>query len=484
MVGNHSALYFPPDLAVFRPRRRGPPKLPESRVAPSGHPWPHMDPGQLRADARSIFEAGLRAADAESAVSRHLRLEGDNLMVGGRPWPLEDPARRVRVVGMGKASAAMALSVEKLLGPRIDSGLVVVKDGHGRPLEKIRVLEAGHPIPDHRGLRGADTLLGELEDLEEGDLAICLVSGGGSALTPAPVAGTTLGGKQEVTRLLLASGATIHQINTLRKHLSRIKGGQLARHAFPGSVVTLALSDVVGDDLDTIASGPTVPDRSTFADCIDILESRGLSHLVPSPILSHLQAGARGGRTETPKGDHPAFARGQNLIVGNNQMALEAAGEMAKALGYQVAFPDSLEEGEARDLASSHLAVARSFRREESVGSPPLCILTGGEATVTIRGTGKGGRNQEFVLAAALALEGTEGVVVLSAGTDGTDGPTDAAGAICDGATSQRGRALGLDPELHLTANDSYNFFQPLGDLVKTGPTFTNVLDLRIVLVA
>ncbi len=416
-------------------------------------------------------------------MARCLSMDGKSLVVGGRSWPL-NAGRRIRVVGMGKASAAMALPLEKLLGSRIESGLLIVKDGHGLPLQRIRIAEAGHPIPDHRGVEGVAALLRQLKGLRASDLAFCLVSGGGSALTPAPVDGITLEQKQEVTRLLLSSGATIHELNIVRKHLSRIKGGGLARRAFPAPVVSLVLSDVVGDDLGTIASGPTVADRSTFADALAVLERRQLFERVPPPVLRHLEAGGRGEIPETPKGDHPAFAAAQTLIVGDNQMALEAAGDKARRLGYRVVLPTSLQEGEARDLAADHLALAREIRKGRADGSPPLCLLSGGEATVTVRGPGLGGRNQEFVLAAVIELDGTAGITVLSGGTDGTDGPTDAAGAVGDGESCERARAMGLDPAASLAANDSYRFFQPLGDLLTTGPTLTNVLDLRLVLVA
>jgi hydroxypyruvate reductase len=241
---------------------------------------------------------------------------------------------------------------------------------------------------------------------------------------------------------------------------------------------------VVGDDLDTIASGPTVADRSSFGDCLTILRRRGLEDQIPSPVLAFLEAGFRGEIAETPKADDPVFAGIQNLIVGNNRMALDAAGRKAEGLGYTPVFPEALEEGEAQELALEHLALARKLRGTKRAGSRPLCLLTGGEATVTIRGTGKGGRNLEFALAAALELDGVEGITLLSGGTDGTDGPTDAAGAVCDGDTARRGRASGMDPQTYLSANDSYHFFQPLGDLLKTGPTSTNVMDLRVILVS
>ena len=442
-----------------------------------------MDARELRKDAEAIFQAGLKAVDAGDAVARQLSVEGRSLVVGGTPYSL-DSLGKIRVVGMGKASAAMARPLEEALGDRIHSGLLIVKYGHTLPLNRIRVVEAGHPVPDERGETAVRELLQLLEGGGSGDLVVCLISGGGSALSPAPARGTTLKEKQEITSLLLSSGATIHEMNTVRKHLSRIKGGRLARRAHPASVVSLILSDVVGDDLDTIASGPTVPDAGTFRDCLEILGRRNLRSRTPRAILSLLESGARGEIPETPKPGDPILAKVRNIVVGNNRMALEAAGEKARELGYRTLFPPSLEEGEAREVARAHVALAGEVRRGVVKGTPPTCILTGGETTVTLRGGGKGGRNQEFALAAALEIAGQEGVVVLSGGTDGTDGPTDAAGAVVDGNSAARGQSAGMDPRFYLEENDAYHFFQPLGDLLKTGPTFTNVMDLRIVLVS
>jgi hydroxypyruvate reductase len=289
---------------------------------------------------------------------------------------------------------------------------------------------------------------------------------------------------QEITRLLLGSGATIHELNTVRKHISRLKGGLLARLAHPATVISLILSDVVGDDLDTIASGPTVPDGGTFRDCLRILDRRGIRALAPGGILTVLEAGARGEIPDTPKAGDPVFDSVRNLIVGNNRMALEAAAAKARELGYDTQLPAGYEEGEAREVALAHVALARDVQERSGSASRATCIITGGETTVTVRGKGTGGRNQELALAAALEMDRTSGIVVLSAGTDGTDGPTEAAGAVADGESVDRGRRAGMDAGEYLAANDSYNFFRPLGDLLLTGPTFTNVMDLRIVLVA
>ncbi len=437
----------------------------------------------LRSDAFSIFQAGLQAANPVEAVERHLRLEEDKLLVDGVSYPL-DGIREVRVVGMGKASAVMAKPVTDLLGDRISGGIINVKHGHRYPLSGIQVVEAGHPVPDEAGLRGTKEMIRFLADTKAEDLVFCLISGGGSALSPAPADGLSLGDKRDVTRRLLDCGATIHEINSVRKHLSRIKGGRLARLAQPATLVSLVLSDVIGDDLDTIASGPTVPDPSTYYDCLRILTRYNLGEVIPQPALRHLEAGARGEIPDTPKAHDPAFLKTQNVVVGSNTLAVGAAQKKAMALGYHTLILSSSVEGETREVARVHAAIAKEVLETGNPVPSPACIISGGETTVTIRGVGKGGRNQEFALAAALGIENLDRVLILSGGTDGTDGPTDAAGAIADGDTVERGRSRGLDAETYLANNDSYNFFLPLEDLVMTGPTLTNVMDLRLVMVS
>jgi hydroxypyruvate reductase len=315
------------------------------------------------------------------------------------------------------------------------------------------------------------------------DLVLVLISGGGSALTPAPVAGITLAEKQALTKALLACGADIREMNMLRKHVSRIKGGQLARAAQPAQVRTLILSDIVGDPLDAIASGPTVPDPTTYADALGILDKYRIRSEIPASIRTHLEAGAAGKVAETPKPDDPLFARVRSLMVASNIQALEAAAVEAKALGLTPMILSSFVEGETREVARMHAALALEVRASGNPRRPPVCLITGGETTVTLKGKGKGGRNQEFALAAAFDIAGQRDVVVLSAGTDGTDGPTDAAGALADGETIARARALGLHPRAALEGNDAYPFFEKLGDLIMTGPTRTNVMDVRLVLV-
>ncbi len=430
----------------------------------------------------AIFQVGLRAVDAANAIRKYVRLENGVLTIGDKNYDLGDFSG-VFVIGAGKASAEMARPLEEILGDHLVSGIINVKYGHGRSLRRVEVNEAGHPVPDEAGLRGAEKVKGTLSLTGESDLVIFLLSGGGSALLPSPAPGLTLEDKQRLTQWLLESGANIQEINAIRKHVSAVKGGHLARLAFPSTLVSLILSDVIGDSLDSIASGPTVPDGTTFKDCLRVLEKFGLTRKIPPAVQDHLEKGARGEIEETPKAGDPAFARTQNLIVGSNIQALLAAREKAESLGYNCLILSSSIEGETREIARMHAALAKEILASGHPVQRPACLISGGETTVTIRGRGLGGRNQEFALAAGIAIEGLPDVIVVSGGTDGTDGPTDAAGAIADGTTVGRARALGLEATDYLRENDSYHFFEPLGDLLITGPTLTNVMDLRLVLV-
>lgn len=428
--------------------------------------------------ALSIFRAALKAADPVQAVLRHVRVEGSVLIAGKTRYRLEHLGA-IYVVGAGKASASMAQAVERLLGKRITSGAINVKYGHGANLKRIEVNECGHPVPDQAGLQGAERIADIASRAGERDLVICLISGGASALLPLPVPPVTLDDKQRLTQLLLECGANIHEMNCLRKHLSLVKGGQLAKSVWPARVLTLVLSDVIGDDLDTIGSGPTVADRSTFTDASGILTKYGLWERAPQAVAQHL----REARDETPKAGDPVFERVQNLIVGSNRLAVDAAAARAKELGYRTLVLSTSIEGETREVARMHAAIAREVLASGRPVKAPACVISGGETTVTIRGNGLGGRNQEFALAAALDIQGLTEVVVLSGGTDGTDGPTDAAGGIVDETTVQRGKALGLDARDYLANNDSYHFLENTAGLIKTGPTRTNVMDVRLVLV-
>ncbi len=440
-----------------------------------------------RKHALQIFRAALNAADPQRAVLRNLKFDGRTLTAARRRYSLSK-FNRIQVIGAGKAGAAMAAAVERLLGRRISGGLVNVPDGALTHPRRIELNESGHPVPDRRGLDGTRRIAEIVRNAGERDLLLCLISGGASALMPDPAPPITLAGLQHTTRQLLASGAAIRELNTVRKHISQIKGGQLARLASPATVIALILSDVIGDDLDVIGSGPTVPDASTFEDAARVFERYAIH--APAAVVRRIASGVGGAIAETPKPGDPAFDRVQNIIVGGNRQAIHAAALEARALGYRPLVLSTFIEGETRDVASMHAAIAKEILSSGRPVRPPVCILSGGETTVTVRGKGQGGRNQEFVLAAAIALYGSTDdggafgqATIFSAGTDGIDGPTDAAGAIADERTLDRARALGLDARRFLANNDSYHFFEKLEALVKTGPTGTNVMDVRIILV-
>ena len=431
----------------------------------------------LRKQALRIFGAALRAADGAEAVRRHARVDAGVLIAGRKRYRL-GRFQNVYVIGAGKASVRMAGAVEGLLGRRIRSGAINTKYGHAGALRRIDVNECGHPVPDRRGFEGAARIAEIARQAGPDDLVICLISGGASALLPLPARPVTLEEKQKTTQLLLHCGATIHEINCVRKHISSIKGGQLARLAYPAAVLTLILSDVIGDDLDVIGSGPTVPDQSTFAQAKAVLKKYRVWDKTPAGVRERIGSNA----DETPKPGDMAFERVQNLIVGSNQLAVDAAAHQARKLGFRTMVLSTFIEGEAREVARVHAGIAREIRSAHRPVRPPACVISGGETTVRMVGRGQGGRNQEFALAAAMGIDGLKDVLILSGGTDGTDGPTDAAGAMADGTTWARAKCLGLDAVSYLANNDSYHFFQALGDLVTTGPTGTNVADVQIVL--
>lgn len=434
-----------------------------------------------------IVAAALRAVEPGQAVRQALRLEGAELVVGARRFPLHRLSR-VMVVGAGKASAPMAAEAEALLlstGVSVE-GVVIVRDGHGVPTRHVRIIEASHPIPDQRGMDGTDAVLALLAraGAEEGTLVLCMLSGGGSALLTRPAAGLTAEDLQRTTSLLLRSGAPIQDVNAVRKHLDTVKGGGLARAAGGAPLVALVLSDVVGNPLDVIASGPTVPDTSSWADVGRIVEERGLWPTLPPAIAEQIRAGVSGALAETPKPSDPAFTSGrvQTLLVGSNRQACQAAAREAQTLGVASLLLTTFVEGEAREVGRW---LAALLREVDASGNPlprPCCLIAGGETTVTVRGEGLGGRNQEVALGAARDLAGLSRVLLASIGTDGSDGPTDAAGALVDGTTLGRAASRGLDPADFLARNDAYHFFQPLGDLLLTGPTRTNVNDLYVLL--
>ena len=414
---------------------------------------------RLRRDALAIFEAALRAADAGNAVRKHLR----------KALPDLRGFERVYLLAVGKAAPAMAKAVSGVLGSRLDGGIVVTKHGHASAeVAPFDVFESAHPTPDEQGAAAAQEVEKLLAQLNARDLLICAISGGASALLPAPVAGLSLDEKKEITNRLLRAGANIHELNAVRKHLSRLKGGRLAALAYPATVVSLLLSDVIGDDPAVIGSGLTAPDPSTIDDAIGVMQKFGL--------------GLPNYATETPKPGDVAFKNTTNVIVGSNRQAIAAAAREAKRLGYRTLILSSTMQGETREVARVHAQILREATSSGNPVKPPACILSGGETTVTVRGSGKGGRNQEFALAAAVEISSLRNALILSGGTDGTDGPTDAAGAIATGDTLRRANKLGLNAEEFLSRNDSYPFFDALGDLIKTGPTGTNVMDVHLLI--
>ena len=434
----------------------------------------------------SIYRAALAAVDPFKAVLGAVSVENGSLQVAGAVYDL-DAFERILVVGAGKATARMAQAIESLLGERISAGLVVVKDGHALPLNRIEQVEAAHPVPNEAGMAGTQRILQMLQGADERTLVICLLSGGASALLVSPVTGLTLQDKQQTTRLLLNAGATISELNAVRKHLSSVKGGRLARAAFPAQLLALILSDVIGDPLDVIASGPTAADSTTYTDAWTVIAKYALQGSLPETVLNCLQDGIAGLVAETVKVTDPCLVGTRNVIIGNLSRALETASDQATQLGYATRIVTACLQGEAR-AAAGFLA---TWALTELAGMRPgerRCLLCGGETTVTVRGAGLGGRNQELALAFALEIEGVAGVLLLSAGTDGTDGPTDAAGAMVDGTTAALARRVGLDAHRALEDNDSYGFFRLLDAATGacchylTGPTGTNVMDVQIVL--
>lgn len=443
--------------------------------------------GGPRSVLNALFRTALAAVDPYDAVKRVLGSRGAGSVAEDVLSDL-DAYRAVIVLGAGKATARMAAAAENILDGRISSGAIIVKYGHGVPLDRVQQFEAGHPVPDEPGVRGTGRVLELARSAGDRDLVLCLLSGGGSALLVAPAEGISIADKQQVTDLLLRSGADITEMNAVRKHLSAVKGGRLAREAAPAAVVSLLLSDVIGDRLDVIASGPTAPDRSTFAEAVQVVERYGLRDALPSAVAAFLERGRAGAVLETVKEDDPCLLKVRNVVVGSLRQALDAAEQRARDLGYLPTIMTDALQGDTHDaarmFAEQAIAVQKVLPRAER-----RCLLAGGETTLVVRGAGSGGRNQELALAFALAVDGVPGITLLSAGTDGTDGPTDAAGAVVDGFTAQTARSAGLDPASYLERNDSYGFFKELdrrtgiGYHLKTGPTGTNVMDLQLMIV-
>jgi hydroxypyruvate reductase len=460
-----------------------------------------------------ILARALAAVEPGEAVARTMRREGNQLYVDGQRYKLT-AYDRVLLVSVGKAAVPMAQSAAAILGERLSGGLVVTKEGQLGPeirdwggesgsiaeqgeaqrvsqppisnlqsISNLQFFEAGHPIPDERGVAAARQVAQLLEAAGERDLVLALISGGGSALLPLPVAGVSLGEIQALTGMLLASGATINEMNALRKHLEQLKGGGMARMAAPAALATLVLSDVVGSPLDVIASGPTVPDNTSFGDALAVLERYDLLERAPAPIGAHLRAGVAGQVADTPKPGERVFERVQTVVVGSNLLAAEAALNEARAQGLNAALLSTYVQGEAREVGRVLAAIAREIDASGQPLARPACLVAGGETTVTLRGGGRGGRNQELALAAVPELAGLRDTLLVALATDGGDGPTDAAGAVASGATHSEALAAGLSVERALAQNDAYPFFAALGDLLLPGPTATNVNDLAFVFV-
>ncbi|MCI0520040.1 MAG: DUF4147 domain-containing protein [Chloroflexi bacterium] len=439
-----------------------------------------LPPSPWAAPVERILQAALSAVDPAQAVARHLSRQGDDLFVAGRRYDLRR-IRRVYLLGAGKAGAPMALQAAALLGERLTAGLVVVKDGHlpaaGEAVPAaLEFVESGHPIPDERGVRAAGRMIALLRQAGEDDLFLCVISGGGSALLNFPAEGVSLADLQDLTARLLACGASVIEINTLRKRLDQLKGGQLARLAAPARLAALILSDVIGDPLEVIASGLTAPDPTTSADALRILQRYDLPGKIPASISVRLER-----MSDTPKPGDPLFESVQNVIVASNRQAALAALQQAQREGFHAMLLTTWLQGEARQAGRFLAAVARQLALCGEPLPRPACLIAGGETTVTLQGNGMGGRNQEVALGAVEEFAGLPDAALLTLATDGGDGPTVAAGAWVDGATLERARALGMHPAAYLARSDAYHFFAPLGGLLVTGPTRTNVNDLAFV---
>jgi glycerate 2-kinase len=448
-----------------------------------------MPPFDLHAIAAQLQQAALAAVDPAEAVYRVVSRVGDRLLIDRQTYTLRN-FDHIYVVGAGKASMPMAEAISEVLhdqlsGGRLTSGVIITKYHHDdRALPKqLRVYEAGHPVPDGQSVAATRDLAALLDQVTPRDLVFCVISGGGSALMTLPAEGITLADLQTTTQLLLRAGATIHQINAVRKHLDTIKGGGLARLAHGAPIVSLILSDVIGDDLSVIASGPTAPDPSTFAEAWRVIEQFDLVDQLPAAVRARLERGLSGEIPDTPKPGDPLFDQVQTVIIGSNAQAAQAAEKTARQLNFNTLLLSTQVQGEAREVAQVAAAIAKEIALYNRPAQKPACLILGGETTVTVKGSGLGGRNQELALAAALAIDGLPNTLIAALGTDGTDGPTDAAGAIVTGETVGRAQAIGLDAQAYLAHNDAYHFFQALGDLISTGPTGTNVNDLLFVLV-
>ncbi len=441
-------------------------------------------------DLKNIYRAAVREVDPAGLIQSRVKKDGRQLIIHGPDAEISEDLSRYRqviVLGVGKASARMAAAMEDILADELSCGFILTKYGYGLPLRKIQILEAGHPVPDENSLAGGRRMTQMACAAEDSTLIINLISGGGSSLLCLPADGISLDDKRRTTGALLASGANIDEMNCIRKHLSKIKGGGLVKMASPARLINLILSDVIGDRIDTIASGITAPDPTTFADALSIVRKYALDDKLPQAVRDHLNKGTQGNIPETPKEGDPVFSHTANIILGNNTLAAEAARRTAERLGYKARILSATLSGEASAAGSYFAKLARDIDAGKSDMAKPAVIIAGGETTVTLRGKGKGGRNQELALAYAIELHRicpeVPNIFFLSAGTDGSDGPTDAAGAFVTPALMEKMKTIAVQAEAHLAQNDAYPFFQDTGCLFKTGPTYTNVCDIQILVV-
>lgn len=432
-------------------------------------------------DAQFIFSSACDGVKPDKLVFKNLKLKDNLLSIQNFRLDLST-IEHIYVIGAGKASGLMAQAVETLLGNKIDEGCIGVKYGHACQLHKITCIEAGHPVPDHNGLRVSQKIIQLAQKAQESDLVICLFSGGGSALMADCPAGITLDELQNLSSLLLRCGANIYEINAVRKHLSAIKGGNLAKIIYPATALSLLLSDVVGDAMDIIASGSTVPDTSTYQKAVEVIDKYKLRLKISPGIIKMLEDGEAGLIPETPKSGDQIFLKVHNFIIGNNRTALDAAQTKAEKLGYSARIVTSTLNGDVEDIAPGLISQALKARNNFPAGGP-VCLLFGGEITVKVKGEGLGGRNQHLALRVACLLKDLKGITLLSAGTDGTDGPTDAAGAVVNCNTYHEAIARNVLPEKYLKDFDSYHFFEKVGGLIISGPTLTNVMDIVIILI-
>jgi glycerate 2-kinase len=437
-----------------------------------------MDPRQT---ATEIFLAGLEGVKPENLIKQFVSIEQHNLQIENFQFDLSTIAN-IYIVGVGKASAAMAQTIESILGSRITEGHIITKYEHAAPLQFIGITEAGHPVPDENGIKGTEIIMSIAKKAEKNDLLICLISGGGSALLTDIPEGCSLDDLKDLNNILLKSGAAIFEMNCIRKHVSKVKGGLLAKTAYPSRVLSLILSDVIGDPIDVIASGPTVHDPSTYADAISIINKYNIKNEIPIQIYQLLEDGVNNKRQETLKESDEALELTSNLIIGTNKLALKIAKQKAALFGYETKIITDKLEGNIMDVAKYIMDSIKNTKKENI--HEKTCLLFAGETTIKVEGEGLGGRNQHLALLISKLLKDEPGITFLSAGTDGTDGPTDAAGAVVDSFTSQTASNLQLNMNQYIYNCDSYHFFQEVGGLVKTGPTQTNVMDLMVVLIS